>query len=63
MQNCQKERIPYFIKRSMTSLIESKNSSLPYFKKSKNLMGIEKENRFNRIALVQPEIPDGNYLP
>lgn len=47
----------------MTSVVESKNSSPSYFKKSENSMGVEQENRFNRIALVQPEIPDGNYLP
>ena len=47
----------------MTPVIESKNSSLPYLKNYENLVGVGKNNRFNRIALIQPEIPDGNYLP
>ena len=47
----------------MTSVIESKKSPLPYFKNYENLMSFDKGNRFNRIALIQPEIPDGNYLP
>ena len=47
----------------MTLSIKLDNSSLSYFKTSEKLNSIKKEGRFNRIALVQPEIPDGNYLP
>ena len=36
---------------------------MSYFKTAEKLHSIKKEGRFNRIALVQPEIPDGNYLP
>ena len=47
----------------MTSVIESKKSPLSYFENHENFISFDKDNRFNRIALIQPEIPDGNYLP
>ena len=47
----------------MTPAIESKNFSLPYFGSYENSISVDRDNRFNRIALIQPEIPDGNYLP
>ena len=47
----------------MTPAIESKNFSLPYLGRYENSISVDRDNRFNRIALIQPEIPDGNYLP
>ena len=47
----------------MTSVIEFKNSPLPYFENYENLKSVDKNNRFNRIALIQPAIPGGNHLP